>query len=77
MQKEDLILAAQSGDPAAMNRLLILTRRIGGLKVAAASTGWLFTVVRRECQRLSRKVSGRGPSVKELAETRLACRFPA
>jgi RNA polymerase sigma factor (sigma-70 family) len=103
MQQEGLILAAQSGDPAAMNRLLvvcqtdarryarrhcaasdvddavqesllILSRRIGGLKAAAAFSGWLFTVVRRECQRLSRKMLGQGPSVEDLAEAQLACR---
>ncbi len=103
MQQEGLILAAQSGDPAAMNRLLvvcqtdarryarrhcaasdvddavqesllILSRRIGGLKAAAAFSGWLFTVVRRECQRLSRKMFGQGPSIEDLAEAQLACR---
>lgn len=103
MQQQDLILAAQSGDPVAMSRLLvvcrtdarryarrhcaasdvddavqesllILSRRIGGLKAPAAFSGWLFTVVRRECQRLSRKMFGHGPSVEELAEAQLACR---
>jgi RNA polymerase sigma factor (sigma-70 family) len=103
MQQEALILAAQSGGPAAMNRLLvacqtdarryarrhcaasdvddavqesllILSRKIGGLKAAAAFSGWLFTVVRRECQRLSRKMFGQGPSLEDLAESQLACR---
>lgn len=101
--QEDLILAAQSGDPLALNRLLvacqtdarryarrhcaasdvddavqesllILTRKIGGLKAVAAFSGWLFTVVRRECQRLSRKMFGQGPSSEDVAEAQLACR---
>ena len=103
MQQEELILAAQSGDPVAMNRLLIvcqtdarryarrhcaasdvddavqealliLSRKIGGLKAAAAFSGWLFTVVRRECNRLSRRMFGQGPSSEDLAESQLACR---
>ena len=79
----NLILAAQLGDSAALNRLLltsqtdarryarkhcqssdiddavqeallILAKRISALRAAAAFSGWLFTIVRRECQRLSR-----------------------
>ena len=103
MLQETLILAAQSGDGAALNRLLtscqtdarryarrhcaasdvddavqeallILTRRIKSLRAAAAFSGWLFTVVRRECQRLSRRMFGRGESIEDLAEAQLACR---
>ena len=33
---------------------MILAQRISALKAAAAFSGWLFTIVRRECQRLSR-----------------------
>lgn len=79
----ELILAAQHGDGAALNRLLlasqtdarryarkhcqssdiddavqeallILAKKIAGLRAAAAFSGWLFTIVRRECQKLSR-----------------------
>lgn len=79
----ELIQAAQLGDSAALNRLLltsqtdarryarkhcqssdvddavqeallILARKISALKAAAAFSGWLFTIVRRECNKLSR-----------------------
>ena len=101
MDQLELVLAAQSGDPAALNRLLaacqidarryarrhcavsdvddavqeallILSRKVRGLKLAAAFSGWLFTVVRRECQRLSRRMFGQGTSLEDLAEERLA-----
>ena len=81
--QSELILAAQLGDSAALNRLLlvsqtdarryarkhcqssdiddavqeallILAKTIAGLKTVAAFSGWLFTIVRRECQKLSR-----------------------
>jgi RNA polymerase sigma factor (sigma-70 family) len=81
----DLIARAQSGDAAALNRLLatcrfdarryalrhcvtsevddavqeallIVAGRLSSLKTAASFAGWLFTVVRRECQRLSRRM---------------------
>lgn len=66
--------AASDVDDAVQESLLILSRRIGGLKAAAAFSGWLFTVVRRECQRLARKMFGQGPSLEDLAEAQLACR---
>ena len=103
MQQENLILAAQSGDTVALNRLLvacqtdarryarrhcaasdiddavqeslmILARKVKALKAAAAFSGWLFTVVRRECQRLSRRMFGRRESIEDLADAQLACR---
>jgi RNA polymerase sigma factor (sigma-70 family) len=103
MQQETLILAAQSGDTTAMNRLLvvcqsdarryarrhcaasdiddavqesllILVKKVRALKAAAAFSGWLFTVVRRECQRLSRRMLRQGASLEDLAEAQLACR---
>jgi RNA polymerase sigma factor (sigma-70 family) len=106
MQQERLILAAQSGDTTAMNRLLsacqwdarryarrhcaasdvddavqeallILSRKVKGLKAAAAFSGWLFTVVRRECHRLSRRMLGRPTSIEELADEQLATRSDA
>jgi RNA polymerase sigma factor (sigma-70 family) len=103
MQQERLILAAQSGDTVALNRLLlacqtdarryarrhcaasdvddavqeallILSRKVKGLKAAAAFSGWLFTVVRRECQRLSRHMFGLESSIEDLADEQLASR---
>lgn len=103
MQQESLILAAQSGDTLALNRLLvscqidarryarrhcaasdiddavqesllILAKKVKALKAAAAFSGWLFTVVRRECQRLSRKMFRQGESIEDLADAQLACK---
>jgi RNA polymerase sigma factor (sigma-70 family) len=103
MQQAALILAAQSGDTVALNRLLlasqldarryarrhcaasdvddavqeallILSRKVQALKAAAAFSGWLFTIVRRECQRLSRKMFGQAISIEDVSEAQLACR---
>ncbi len=100
MERNELIDAAQNGDPAALNRLLtvcevdarryarrhcqvsdvddavqealwILSRHIAGLRAAAAFSSWLFTVVRRECRRLERRMRGMGPSVDDIAEEQL------
>jgi RNA polymerase sigma factor (sigma-70 family) len=103
VQQQRLILAAQSGDTAALNQLLsvcqtdarryarrhcaasnvddavqeallILSRKVKGLKAPAAFSGWLFTIVRRECQRLSRKMFGQDLSIEDLADEQLATR---
>src|SRR5258708_32730664 len=103
MRQEGLILAAQSGDTVALNRLLsvcqtdarryarrhcaasdvddavqetllILSRKVKGLKAAAAFSGGLFTSVRGECHRLSRRESGRGLFVEDLADAPLPAR---
>jgi acetyl-CoA acetyltransferase family protein len=79
----NLVLHAQTGDPAALSRLLavcaadarryarrhchasdvddavqesllIVSRKIKGLKAAVAFSSWLFVVIRRECRRLER-----------------------
>lgn len=82
----DLLEAAQGGDAAALDRLLVLCRpdlqryatrhcatssdvddavqealiilyrRLPSLRSLGAFTGWLFTIARRECQRLARKM---------------------
>jgi RNA polymerase sigma factor (sigma-70 family) len=43
-------------DDAVQETLLVVAQRLGTLKSAASFAGWLFTVVRRECQRLSRRM---------------------
>lgn len=84
-KRRDLVLGAQAGDGAAVERLLaerqgdlrryamrhcalseiddavqetllIVTRQAQSLKSAASFAGWLFTIVRRECGRLSRRM---------------------
>jgi RNA polymerase sigma-70 factor (ECF subfamily) len=41
-------------EDAAQEALWLLFRRVGTIRSLAAFSGWLFTVVRRECQRLAR-----------------------
>lgn len=43
-------------DDAVQEALLVVAGRLRSLKEAAYFAGWLFTVVRRECQRLSRRM---------------------
>lgn len=42
-------------DDAVQDALCLLHRRIGGLRVISAFSGWLFAVVRHECARLARR----------------------
>ena len=65
--------AASDVDDAVQESLLVLSRKIGTLKAVAAFSGWLFTIVRRECQRIGRKITGQ-QSIEEVAEARLATR---
>lgn len=98
--RDHLILAAQTGDAAAVNRLLavcqadvrryarrqcqasdvddavqesllVISRKIKGLRAVAAFSSWLFTVVRRECRKLARMMFRYEPLPDELAEQRL------
>jgi RNA polymerase sigma factor (sigma-70 family) len=48
--------ATSEVDDAVQEALLVVARHVTSLKVVASFAGWLFTVVRRECQRLSRKL---------------------
>ena len=95
--RDALITAAQTGDAAAISRLLaayqadarryayrhclasdvddavqeallIVSRKVKGLKAAAAFSSWLFTVIKRECHRLARGMLGHEPLPDELAE---------
>lgn len=43
-------------DDAVQETLLVVARHVTSLRASASFAGWLFTVVRRECQRLSRKM---------------------
>ena len=63
-------------DDAVQEALWILARRIRGLRAAAALSSWLFTVVRRECLRLERRMRGLGPSIDEIAEEQMQQRDP-
>ena len=62
-------------DDAVQDALMILHRRVGTLRLAAALSGWMFAVVRRECLRLARKALGRSVPIELLADdARLAAR---
>jgi RNA polymerase sigma factor (sigma-70 family) len=70
---------ADDVDDAVQETLWLLYRRVGTLRTLAALSGWLLTVVRRECLRLADRLRGRTVEIDEaLAEpataTRLAVR---
>lgn len=60
-------------DDAVQETLLIVSRKVHGLKVLAAFSSWMFVVIRRECQRLPRAMSNTEPIEDEVAETQLMC----
>lgn len=59
-------------DDAVQETLLIITRRLRSLRSVAAFSSWLFTVVRRQCRRLERRVFGLDPYDEEKMESWLA-----
>ena len=101
VDRSSLIFAAQTGDPASIERLLVvcqadarryayrhcqasdiddavqesllvISRKIKGLKAAAAFSSWLFTVIKRECRKLERIMFRHDPLDDDLAEHQLA-----
>jgi RNA polymerase sigma factor (sigma-70 family) len=95
--RDTLILAAQTGDVAAISRLLavcqadarryahkhcqasdvddavqesllIISRKVRGLRTVAAFSSWLFTVIKRECRKLARAMFMHEPLPDEVAE---------
>jgi RNA polymerase sigma factor (sigma-70 family) len=59
-------------DDAVQETLLVVVRHVRSLKAAASFAGWLFTVVRRECHRLSRKMFAHEDLADERIEKWLA-----
>jgi RNA polymerase sigma factor (sigma-70 family) len=53
-----LCATPEDAEDAAQEALIVLYRRIGTLRVAAALGSWIFQVVRNECLRRSRLVLG-------------------
>ena len=47
-------LQACDVDYAVQESPLVISRKVKGLKAAAAFSSWLFTVIRRECRKLER-----------------------
>ncbi|MFY0477003.1 RNA polymerase sigma factor [Achromobacter marplatensis] len=62
---------ASDVDDAVQESLLIVSRKVGGLKAAAAFSSWLFTVIKRECRKLARAMFKLDPLPDELAEEQL------
>ena len=61
-------------DDAVQESLLIISRKVTGLKAAVAFSSWLFTVIKRECQKLKRMMFKHEPLEDGVAEQQLACR---
>ena len=103
IDRTHLIYAAQTGDPASIERLLavcqadarryaykhcqvsdiddavqesllVISRKVKGLKAAAAFSSWLFTVIKRECRKLERAMFRHDPLDEDLADQQLANR---
>lgn len=55
-------------DDAVQEALLLLARRLHGLRAVAAFSGWLLRVVQRECRRLGRKALAYDPYDEEKLE---------
>ena len=66
--------ATSEVDDAVQETLLVVARHVRSLKAAASFAGWLFTVVRRECQRLSRRMFAHEDLADARVETWLAVR---
>lgn len=103
IDRSDLVLAAQTGDAASIERLLAvcqadarryarrhchasdvddavqetlltISRKVKGLKAAAAFSSWLFIVIKRECRRLERMMFRHEPLPDEVAEEAMLSR---
>lgn len=59
-------------DDAVQEALLVLSRRLGSVRMLAAFSGWLFKVVQHECRKLGRKALRYDPYDDERAERWLA-----
>lgn len=61
-------------DDAVQESLLTVSRKLSGLKAAAAFAGWLFTVIKHECRKLARATFKTEPLDEDIAEQLLARR---
>jgi len=58
-------------DDAVQESLMVIARKVSGLKAAAAFSSWLFTVIKRECRKLERAMFRHDPLPDEVAEAKL------
>lgn len=61
-------------EDAVQETLIIISRKIHGLKAVAAFPAWLFVVIKRECRRLERAMFRHEPMDDSLADAQLAGR---
>ena len=61
-------------DDAVQEALLVIARKVKGLKAVAAFSSWLFIVIKRECRKLERVMFRHEPLDEELAEQQFAAR---
>lgn len=60
-------------DDAVQESLLLISRKVTGLKAAAAFSSWLFTIIKNECRKLARAMFKHDPLDEEI-EQQLAYR---
>lgn len=65
---------ASDVDDAVQESLLVVSRKVGGLQAVAAFSGWLFTVIKRECIKLARMMLRHDALDEVAAEQQLARR---
>lgn len=65
---------ASDVDDAVQETLLIISRKVTGLKAAAAFSSWLITVIRRECRKLERMMFRTVELEEDKAEHQLLCK---
>ena len=61
-------------DDAVQESLLVISRKVHGLKAVAAFSSWLFTIIKRECRRLERAMFRHDTLNEDLAEHQLLSR---
>ena len=61
-------------DDAVQESLLVISRKVHGLKAVAAFSSWLFTIIKRECRRLERVMFRHDTLDEDLAEHQLLSR---
>lgn len=63
---------ASDVDDAVQESLLVVARKVSGLKAVAAFSSWLFIVIKRECLKLGRMMRRHEPLDDSIAEQQLA-----
>ncbi|MDO8280664.1 MAG: RNA polymerase sigma factor [Burkholderiaceae bacterium] len=61
-------------DDAVQESLIVISRKVKGLRAVAAFSSWLFIVIKRECRKLQRMMFKTDPLDDEVAEERMLCK---